>query len=243
MMQPARTNRVRPLLVFLNLLKCNSQGVAEFRLAHIKHGPPHADAVADVLVDGVRGFGSGHGTIAALYDITARADRARKRHRRLEIRDRDAVARRTLLADMGRGMIRCVASIIGSPIMKLKLVLAISALATMPAFAQPQQGGTPPTAPKPTLAQVQKVIQIITGDRGKTEQYCDIEKLALQIAEAEQKQDTKRVEELTKQVDELEIKIGPEYVALMDGLPQIDENSIEAKQIEAALGSLEKLCR
>jgi hypothetical protein len=105
MMQPARTNRVRPLLVFLNLLKCNSQGVAEFRLAHIKHGPPHADAVADVLVDGVRGFGSGHGTIAALYDITARADRARKRHRRLEIRDRDAVARRTLLADMGRGMI------------------------------------------------------------------------------------------------------------------------------------------
>jgi hypothetical protein len=127
--------------------------------------------------------------------------------------------------------------------MKLKLVLAISALVAMPAFAQPQQGGPPPNAPKPTLAQVQKVIQIITGDKVKTEQYCEVEKLAWQIAEAEQKQDTKRVEELTKQADDLEIKIGPEYVALMEGLSQIDENSIEGKQIEAALASLEKLCR
>jgi hypothetical protein len=127
--------------------------------------------------------------------------------------------------------------------MKLELVLAISALVAMPAFAQPQQGGPPPNAPKPTLAQVQKVIQIITGDKVKTEQYCEVEKLAWQIAEAEQKQDTKRVEELTKQADDLEIKIGPEYVALVDGLPQIDENSSEGKQIVDALASLEKLCR
>ena len=126
--------------------------------------------------------------------------------------------------------------------MKLKLVIAISALVAMPAFAQPQQGGTPPNAPRPTLAQVQKVIQIITGDKAKTEQYCDIEKLAWQIAEAEQKQDTKRVEELTKQADDLEIKIGPEYVALMEGLAQIDENSREGKQIADALDSLVKLC-
>jgi hypothetical protein len=66
--------------------------------------------------------------------------------------------------------------------MKLKLVLALSALASMPAFGQPQQGGTPPTAPKLTLAQVQKVVQIIRGDKVKTEQYCDIEKLVWQIA-------------------------------------------------------------
>ena len=127
--------------------------------------------------------------------------------------------------------------------MKLKLVIAIFALAAMPAFAQPQQGGPPPNAPKPTLAQVQKVVQIITGDKAKTEQYCDVEKLAWQIAEAEQKQDTKRVEELTKQADDLADKIGPEYVAMMDGLSQIDENSSEGKQIVDALASLEKLCR
>jgi hypothetical protein len=37
-------------------------------------------------------------------------------------------------------------------------------------------------------------------------------------------------------------KIGPEYVALMDGLSEIDENSSEGKQITAALDSLDKLC-
>ena len=132
---------------------------------------------------------------------------------------------------------------IRDPIMKLKLVLAISALVAMPAFAQPQQGGPPPTAPKPTLAQVQKVIQIIRNDKVKIQLYCNIEKLEQQIAEAEQKQDARRLEELTKQADDLGDKIGPEYVAMMDGLSQIDENSSEGKQIEAALASLEKLCR
>ena len=121
--------------------------------------------------------------------------------------------------------------------MKLKLVLAISALAAMPAFAQPQQGGTPAT-----LVQVQNVVQIITDDKVKTQQFCDVEKLEQQIAEAEQKQDTERVEELNKQADDLEIKIGPEYVSMMDGLSQIDANSIEGKQIADALEPLDKLC-
>jgi hypothetical protein len=58
-------------------------------------------------------------------------------------------------------------SIIGKPIMKLKLVLAISAFTAIPAVAQAKQGETPPTAPKPTLAQVQKVIQIIRGNKTK----------------------------------------------------------------------------
>jgi len=126
--------------------------------------------------------------------------------------------------------------------MKRNLVVAIAALFAMPAFAQAQQGGAPSNAPKPTLAQVQKVIQIIRNDKVKMHQYCNIEKLEQQIAEAEQKQDAKRLEELTKQADDLGDKIGPEYVAMMDGLSQIDENSSEGKQVDAALASLEKLC-
>jgi TolA-binding protein len=123
--------------------------------------------------------------------------------------------------------------------MKLKLLLALSAFAAMmPAFAQPQQGETPAT-----LVQVQNVIQIITDDKVKTQQLRDVEKLEQQIAEAKQKQDTKRVEELTKQVDDLADKIGPEYIAMMDGLSQIDANSIEGKQIADAIEPLDKLCR
>ena len=127
--------------------------------------------------------------------------------------------------------------------MKLKFLLAISALVAMPAFAQAKQGETPPTAPKPTLAQVQKVVQIISGNKTKLQQYCEIAtKLDPQIAEAVQKNDANELEALVKQADDLAQKIGAEYVALMDGLPQIDENSREGKQITAALDSLDKLC-
>ena len=126
--------------------------------------------------------------------------------------------------------------------MKLKLVLAISALFAMPALAQAKHGEMPPTAPKPTPAQVQKVIQIISGDKVKTQQFCDVEKLDPQIAEAVQKNDPNKLEALIKQVDDLAQKIGPEYVALMEGLAQIDENSREGKQIADALDSLVKLC-
>jgi hypothetical protein len=128
--------------------------------------------------------------------------------------------------------------------MKLKLVLAICAFAAMPAFAQALQGETPPTAPKPTLAQVQKVFQIISGNKTKLQQYCDIAtKLDPQIVEAVQKNDPNTLEALVKQADDLAQKIGPEYVTMMDGLPQIDENSSEGKQITAVLDSLDKLCK
>ena len=128
--------------------------------------------------------------------------------------------------------------------MKLKLVIAISALAAMmPAFAQAKQGETPPTAPRPTMAQVQKVIQIISGNKTKLQQYCEIAtKLDPQIAEAVQKNDANKLEALVKQADDLAQKIGPEYVMMMEGLAQIDENSREGKQIADALDSLVKLC-
>ena len=50
------------------------------------------------------------------------------------------------------------------------------------------------------------------------------------------------VEELTKQADDLGEKIGPEYVAMLQGLSQIEENSSDGVQIVAALDSLDKLC-
>ena len=49
-------------------------------------------------------------------------------------------------------------------IMKLKLVAAVSALA-IPALAHAQQSGPQPKAPKPTKADAQKVVQIITSDK------------------------------------------------------------------------------
>jgi hypothetical protein len=48
--------------------------------------------------------------------------------------------------------------------MRLKLVAAVSALA-IPALAHAEQSGPQPAVPKPTRADAQKVVQIITSDK------------------------------------------------------------------------------
>ena len=126
--------------------------------------------------------------------------------------------------------------------MKLKLVAAISALATIPALTHAQQGGPQPNIPKPTKADAQNVIQIVTTDKVKTQAYCDLTKLYDQLQAAEQKNDTKTVETLGKQADALIDKLGPEYFKLMDGLEQVDPKSSEAKEFMSILSGLDKLC-
>ena len=106
--------------------------------------------------------------------------------------------------------------------MKLRLVATISALVAIPAFAYAQQGGPQPNVPKPTKADVQNVVQIITSDKVKTQAYCDLTKLEDQVEAFQQNTDTKTVETLIKQAEALIDKLGPEYFKLMDGLEQVD---------------------
>jgi hypothetical protein len=127
--------------------------------------------------------------------------------------------------------------------MKVMLVVGLSALMALPAVAQPQQGVQPPSVPKPTMAQLQKVVQIVSGDKTKIEAYCELGRLDEEIAQAEQKNDLKTLEALDRRADDLAQKIGPEYVALMDGLAaEVDENSEEGKQFADGLQALDKLC-
>ena len=123
--------------------------------------------------------------------------------------------------------------------MKPKLVVAISALAAIQALAHAQQSG-PPNVPKPTKADAQNVVQIITSDKAKTQAYCDLTK----FEEVSSKQFGKRrtVEMLTKQAEALVDKLGPEYFKLMDGLEQVDPNSNEAKEFMSILSELDKNC-
>jgi hypothetical protein len=85
----------------------------------------------------------------------------------------------------------------GEPFMKLKLVAAISAVA-IPALAHAQQGGPQPKVPKPTTADAQNVVQIVTSDKVKTQAYCDLTKLYDQVEAAQQKTDTKTLEALNR---------------------------------------------
>ncbi|MGB8894887.1 MAG: hypothetical protein WA322_04010 [Pseudolabrys sp.] len=121
--------------------------------------------------------------------------------------------------------------------MKLKLIVAILVIAAVPVCAQAQ----PPSAAKVTKADAQKVLNIISGDKVKTQTYCDISKLGDQIEEADPK-DTKMADELYQKMDELAKKLGPEYVALMDGLQDINPNSQVGQEIGSTLSALDKLC-
>src|SRR5476649_790413 len=124
--------------------------------------------------------------------------------------------------------------------MKLISILAVLAIAALPAYALAQ--GQPKAAPKPTKADAQKVIKIITADKAKTKLYCDISALGEQIDAAAQKKDEKKIDELSQKADEMGTKIGPEYVALMDGLQELDEKSKDGEEIGTMLESLDKLC-
>ena len=122
--------------------------------------------------------------------------------------------------------------------MKLKLI-AIIAVAAISVLARAQQSGP---VPKPTKADAQNVVQIITSDKMKTQAYCDLTKLEGQVKAAAEKKDTKTLEALSTQADALIDKLGPEYYKLMDGLEQVDPKSSEAKEFMSILSELDKRC-
>jgi uncharacterized coiled-coil DUF342 family protein len=117
--------------------------------------------------------------------------------------------------------------------MGLKLVVAVFVLASMPAFGQVPMGRSTASAPKLTKADVQKVVQTISGDKTKMRTYCDLAKLNQQIAQADQKRDTSQI--IGQKAEDLAQKLGPDYVKMMDGLDQVDDSSGEAENISARL--------
>ena len=138
--------------------------------------------------------------------------------------------------------------------MHFKLIVAALAIAAVPALAQAQAPNPPksskptkpakaaPAAPASKAEAAQKLVKTISTDKAKTQTYCDIGKLGDQIEEAEQKKDLKRIDELNRKMDELATKLGPEYVALMGDLQDIDPSSKEAQDISSTLEGLDKLC-
>jgi len=137
---------------------------------------------------------------------------------------------------------------------KLNLIVLALVVAAVPMCAQAQAPNPPkpskpakaapaaPAAPVSKVAAAQRVVKTISGDKTKTETYCDIGKLGEQIEQAEQKNDMKKIDELNKKMDELATKLGPEYVALMGQLEDVDPSSKEGQDISSALGGLDKLC-
>jgi hypothetical protein len=134
--------------------------------------------------------------------------------------------------------------------MKFSLAIAATLLAAAPAFAQapggpPSKMAPPPqqqAAPKPTEAQVQKVVQTISADKTKMDAYCKLAKIQQQMGSLDEKKDMKKLQDLGTQADTEAQKLGADFEKMMDGLEQVDENSAEGKKFGAILASLDSKC-
>ena len=121
--------------------------------------------------------------------------------------------------------------------MNKTLIVAILLVADAPVYAQDQQSNA-----IKLKADAQKVVSIIKGDKAKTQVYFEINDLGEQIGKADQKNDDKNAEALSQQVTELEKKLGPEYLALVNNLNNVDPNSPEGREIDSILAPLDDAC-
>ena len=127
--------------------------------------------------------------------------------------------------------------------MNCKLVIAVALVAITPVVASAQTDGADTKVPKPTIADAQKLVQMISSDKAKLKAYCDLGKLQEQMESAYQKNDTKALDALGAKADSLAEQIGPEYAKLVDGLEEVDPNSAEGQQFTAVFDTLHKQCK
>ena len=120
--------------------------------------------------------------------------------------------------------------------MNRKFIVAILLAAAMPAFAQAQK-------PRVNKDDAQKVVTIISGDKAKTQTYCEIQNLGEQMERAYEKRNLKLVDELLQKIDALEETLGPEYVALMIELQDIEpEKDKLGAEIMSVFEALDRQC-
>ena len=112
--------------------------------------------------------------------------------------------------------------------------VAVVAISAVPMYAQAQQSSM-----VKLKADAQNVVKIIRGDKLKTQTYCEIAELDDEIDE---EQGSSKAEELSQKVDKLAEKLGPEYIALVSALKDIDPNSRDGQEISSIIGRLDDLC-
>jgi hypothetical protein len=115
-------------------------------------------------------------------------------------------------------------------------VIAILAISAVPVSAQIQ----PPDMMQ-LKAEAQNAFKIISSDKLKIQTFCEMADLGNQLDQADRAHDTKKVEELSQKLDELEGKL-PEYTALVAGLAQVDPNSADSQEIGSIILKLDELC-
>ena len=117
------------------------------------------------------------------------------------------------------------------------LIVGILIISTMPLCAQAQQ----PDAAK-LKADAQKVVSIISGDKAKTQTYCQIANVGEQMNQAIQAKDKKKFDELAQKLPELERNLGPEYLGLVESLGKMNLPPKDGQEIVSMFDKLDDSC-
>jgi hypothetical protein len=126
-------------------------------------------------------------------------------------------------------------------VMLLKTLIGITIFAgtTVAAVAQDQPTNE---TPKPTLADVQHLVEIISSDNSMLRAYCELGKLHDETRQAVEYNDANAIAAVTAKTNAFERQLGPEYDRVLDGLDQIDFSSDQGQQIAATFYALQRKC-
>ena len=117
------------------------------------------------------------------------------------------------------------------------LIVGISIISTVPLYAQRQQQNV-----AKLKADAQKVVSIISGDKAKTQTYCQIAIVGEQMNQAVQAKDKKKFDELARKLPELEKNLGPEYLALVESLGKVNLTPKDGQEIVSMFDTLDDSC-
>ena len=121
--------------------------------------------------------------------------------------------------------------------MNLPLILAILIIGILPLYAQGQQ----PDAAK-LKADARNLVGIIGSDKTKTQTYCQIANVGEQMNQAAQAKDKKNFGELALKLVELEKKLVPEYLGLVESLGKANLTPKDGQEIVSMFDTLEDSC-
>jgi hypothetical protein len=121
--------------------------------------------------------------------------------------------------------------------MTRKIACILALLCPLTVSVQAQE-----SVPKPTKADAAKVVKIISADKTKIATYCKLADLGDEIKNAFIAGHNSKVEQLSKQADDLGKTLGPEFIRLNAGLEDMDLQSKEGQEVSAELDELDKFC-
>ena len=101
----------------------------------------------------------------------------------------------------------------------------------MPLYAQRQQ------------EDARNAVGIIGADKGKTQSYCQVvDLLGRQLERADQEKNKKQTKALSQRINQLQKKLGTEFVVLENILEVIDLKSSDGREIASIIQSLNESC-